>query len=156
MEAVYVETTIFSYLAARPSRDLLIAAHQQTTHDWWSNRRAVFECVISQAVYDEAAAGDADAAARRMVFIKGLPMLEATEDAERLARAILENGAVPMQAARDAAHIAIATVNAVEYLLTWNCTHLANAQIMRKVSAVCNAEGFSMPVICTPEELMGA
>ena len=155
MESVYIETTAISYLAARPSRDLLVAAHQQATHDWWRERRQAFECYVSQVVLDEASAGDPEAAAARMALIGELPVLEATEQAERLTEAIVVDGAIPVRAVRDAAHVAVAAVNDVDYLLTWNCKHLANAQIMRRVSVVCNLQGFSMPLICTPEELMG-
>lgn len=155
MESIYIETTIVSYMVSRPSRDLLVAAHQQATHDWWANRRPEFECYVSQVVIDEATAGDAEAAAKRIEVIGDFPVLEVTEEAERLASAILAGGAIPARAVRDAAHIAVAAVSDIDYLLTWNCKHLANAQIMRKVSIVCNSKGFSMPVICTPEELMG-
>ena len=90
-----------------------------------------------------------------MATISGIAVLEATAEAESLATAILSGGAIPLQAVRDAAHIAVAAVNDVDYLLTWNCRHLANAQIIRRVSVVCNKEGYNMPLICTPEELMG-
>jgi len=110
---------------------------------------------VSQVVLDEASAGDPEAAAARMALIGELPVLEATEQAERLTEAIVVDGAIPVRAVRDAAHVAVAAVNDVDYLLTWNCKHLANAQIMRRLSVVCNLQGFSMPLICTPEELMG-
>jgi hypothetical protein len=155
MESVYIETTTTSHLAAPPSRDLQVAAHQQATHDWWRSRRQQFECFISQVVLDEAAAGDAGAAAARQLLMDQLAVLEVTEEAERLTAAIVAAGAMPSRAVRDAAHIAVAAVNAVDYLLTWNCRHLANAQIMRKVAVVCNSSGLAMPLICTPEELMG-
>ena len=155
MESVYIETTVVSYMAARPSRDLLVAAHQQATDAWWQDRRQLFECYVSQVVLDEAGAGDPDAAAARLALIAELPVLEATAEAERLTAAIITDGAIPPRAVRDAAHIAVAAANGVDYLLTWNCTHLANAQIMRKVSVVCNSHGLNMPMICTPEELMG-
>ncbi len=156
MESVYIETTIISYLVSRPSRDLLVAAHQQITHEWWNRRREQFECYVSQVVIDEVQAGDDDAAGRRMEGIVAFPVLEATIEAEDLTKAILESGVIPKQAVRDAAHIAVAAVNDIDYLLTWNCKHLANAQIIRGVSAICEAHGYSVPVICTPEELMGA
>lgn len=155
MESVYIETTIISYLVSKPSRDLLVAAHQQITSDWWISRRQDFECYISQAVIEELKAGDVDAADKRMEQVQGLSLLEIPEEAEALARRIVEAGAIPYRAVRDAAHIAIATVNEIDFVLTWNCRHLANAQIIRKVSPVCNEAGYSMPVICTPEELMG-
>jgi len=155
MESVYLETTFISYLASHPSRDLLVAAHQQATRDWWLERRENFECYVSQVVLDEVSAGDPKEAKTRVAIIGDFPVLEATEEAESLAEAIVSSGAIPTHAAGDAAHIAIATVNGMDYLLTWNCKHLANAQIVRRVAAVCNGEGYDMPVICTPEELMG-
>ena len=155
MESVYIETTVISYLASRPSRDILVAAHQQTTDEWWTFRRHEFECYISQIVIDEIQAGDIEAAEKRMEEIGDFPVLEATIEAEGLTKAIIEGGAIPERAVRDAAHIAVAAVNDIDYLLTWNCSHLANAQIIRRVSVICNAQGYSMPVICTPEELMG-
>ena len=155
MESVYLETTFISYLIAHPSRDLLVAAHQQTTHDWWTDRRHHFECYVSQVVIDEASAGDAEEAKQRMDMISAFPVLEVTEEAECLTSALLASKAIPLRAVRDAAHIAVAAVHDVDYLLTWNCRHLANAQIIRRVSVVCNREGYNMPVICTPEELMG-
>lgn len=155
MESLYLETTLISYLVARPSRDLLIAAHQQATREWWAERRGSFECYISQVVLDEVSGGDSEEAKTRLSVISNLSVLEATEEAELLAEAIVSGGAIPRRAARDAAHIAVAAVNGMDYLLTWNCKHLANAQIIRRVASVCNREGYDMPVICTPEELMG-
>lgn len=155
MESVYIETTVISYLVSRPSRDILVAAHQQTTNEWWTSRRHEFECFISQVVIDEIQAGDIEAAEKKMEEIGDFAVLEATIEAERLTEAIVEGGAIPKRAVRDAAHITIAAVNNIDYLLTWNCSHLANAQIIRRVSVICNSEGYSMPVICTPEELMG-
>jgi len=155
METVYIETTLISYLVSRPSRDLLVAAHQQATRDWWSERRHNFECCISQVVLDELSAGDPEQAKTRMAAVSAFPVLEITEEAESLATAMIGGGAIPPNALIDAAHIAIATVNETDYILTWNCKHLANAQIIRRVAIVCNQLGYSMPVICTPEELMG-
>jgi predicted nucleic acid-binding protein len=155
MESVYIETTVISYLVSRPSRDILVAAHQQTTNEWWSSRRQEFECFISQIVIDEIQAGNHEAAEERMKEIGDFAVLEATIEDERLTEAIIEAGAIPKRAVRDAAHIAVAVVNDIDYLLTWNCRHLANAQIIRRVSVICNTRGYSMPVICTPEELMG-
>lgn len=155
MESVYIETTVISYLVARPSRDLLVAAHQQASYDWWRNRRELFDCYVSQVVLDEICTGDADAAKQRMELVNDLLVLASTEQAERLTEVLLAHGTIPAKAVRDAAHVAVAAVHSVDYLLTWNCKHLANAQIMRKVSAVCESQGFRMPLICTPEELMG-
>jgi hypothetical protein len=155
METVYLETTFISYLVARPSRDVIVAAHQQVTHDWWAERRTFFDCGISQVVIDEASLDDPSEVQKRLDVVRGLSVLEATQSAEALTQAILVSGAIPPRAARDAAHIAIAAVHGVEYLLTWNCSHLANAQIVRRVARVCEQSSLSMPLICTPEELMG-
>jgi hypothetical protein len=155
MESVYLETTLISYLCSRPSRDLLVAAHQQVTSDWWISRREIFDCFVSQVVIDEVSAGDPDEARKRMEIINMFPVLEVTKKALLLAKAILGSEAIPPRAVRDAAHVSVAAVHDVDYLLTWNCTHLANAQVIRRVSVVCIREGFHMPTICTPEELMG-
>lgn len=155
MESVYVETTVISYLVSRPSRDILIAAHQQVTNEWWESRRQEFECFISQVVLDEIQAGDPHVAKKRLQEAINFQVLEATVEAERLTREIIAAGVIPEKAVGDAAHIAMAAVNEMDYLLTWNCRHLANAQLIRRVSVICNNTGFNMPVICTPEELMG-
>ncbi len=155
MESVYLETTFISYLVARPSRDLLVAAHQQATQEWWANRRSEFECNVSQVVIDEASAGDPAEVHKRLAAMTGLPVLEITEDAESLTQAILSAGILPLHAVRDAAHVAVAAVQTVDYLLTWNCRHLANAQTARRIALVCQRLGHQMPIICTPEELMG-
>jgi hypothetical protein len=156
METVYLETTFISYLVARPSRDVIVAGHQQTTQDWWTDRRDEFECSVSQVVIDEASLGDPAEVQKRLAIISGLPTLEVTEDAESLAQAIMAAGILPPHAFPDAAHVAVSAVHAVDYLLTWNCKHLANAQIARRIALVCDKLGYRMSIICTPEELMGA
>jgi hypothetical protein len=152
---VYVETTVPSYLTAWPSRDLVVAAHQQLTKEWWRTRRGEFDLFISQFVLDEAAAGDADAARERLEAVGSLPLLDVTESVSELAAVILQEGVIPRKAARDAAHIAVSAVHGIEFLMTWNCAHIANAMIVKKIQAICAAEGFTCPVLCTPEELMG-
>ncbi|HKI37522.1 MAG TPA: type II toxin-antitoxin system VapC family toxin [Gemmataceae bacterium] len=156
MESVYLETTFISYLVARPSRDLLVAAHQQATQEWWANRRSEFENCVSQVVIDESSVGDPAEVQKRLAIIAGVPALAVTEPAESLTRAIMAAGILPPHAFPDAAHVAVAAVHAVDYLLTWNCKHLANAQIARRIAVVCEKLGHRMPMICTPEELMGA
>ena len=155
MESVYLETTFVSYLVARPSRDLLVAAHQQITQEWWANRRSAFDCSISQFVIDEASLGDPSEVAKRLAIIGGLAKLEVTEDAESLTQAIITADILPRHAFPDAAHVAISAVHDVNYLLTWNCRHLANAQIARRIGVVVQDLGYTMPITCTPEELMG-
>lgn len=152
---VYIETTIPSYLAALPSRDLLQAARQQITHDWWSNERQKYDLCISVIVLDEVAAGDADAVQRRMPFLKGLPLLDLTEAVNRVAKAIMGSGLLPRRATRDAVHIAVSSVHGVDILLTWNCRHIANAAIMKELGAVVRGCGYELPILCTPEELLG-
>jgi hypothetical protein len=154
METVYIETTIVSYLVARPSRDLIVAAHQQLTREWWGRRRPLLTCFISDVVLDEARQGEAEQAALRLKALEGLPRLAATLEAEQLAVAFLKT-VLPSKAARDAAHLAIATMGKVKYLLTWNCNHLANAQLLDQLEPIAGAAGFKLPRVCTPEELMG-
>jgi hypothetical protein len=155
MESVYLETTFISYLVARPSRDVVVAGHQQTTQEWWDNRRSEFACSVSQVVIDEASAGDPAEVQKRLAIIGGLLNLQITADAELLTEAIMLAGMLPPHAVRDGAHVAVAAVHTIDYLLTWNCKHLANAQIARRIATVCEKLGHRMPTICTPEELMG-
>jgi hypothetical protein len=155
MESVYLETSFISYLVARPSRDVIVAGHQQATQEWWANRRSQFECSVSQVVVDEASLGDPAEVQKRLAIIAGLPTLDVTEDAKALATAIMAAGMLPAHAFPDAAHVAVSAVHAVDYLLTWNCKHLANAQITRRIAVVCEKLSHKMPIICTPDELMG-
>src|SRR2546423_12680883 len=154
MESVYLETTFISYLTARPSRDLLVAAHQQTTQEWWVTRKDKLSCYVSQVVIDEVAAGDPAESQKRLATINDLPALDVTREAEELTKHILSSGALPPSAVRDAAHVAVAAIHGMEYLLTWNCRHLANAQIKQKIESVCQAFGYRMAIIFTPGELM--
>jgi hypothetical protein len=149
---IYLETTIVGYLTALPNRDLVIAALQQMTRDWWTGRGA-YDLFVSQLVIDEAGAGDPAAAARRLELLREIAVLETTEDAVRLGKALLDGGAVPPKAAADAFHIGVAAAHGLDYLLTWNCTHIANAALRGKIEAICRASGFEPPVICTPVEL---
>jgi hypothetical protein len=118
MESVYLETTVVSYLVARPSRDLLVAAHQQTTQEWWTERRAEFKCYVSQVVIDEASLGDSQEVQKRLAVIGDLPALKVTEHAEASAQAILSSGALPPSAVRDAAHVAVGCGNSSPHNLT--------------------------------------
>jgi hypothetical protein len=152
---VYLETTIPSYLTAWPSRDLVRAAHQQITRDWWDKRRAEFELFLSQIVLRECEAGDAAAAAERLKVLQDLPLLEQTEAATQLAQALVDRVPMPERAAVDALHIAIASVHGMDYLLTWNCTHIANATLRESIGSVCRENGYEPPAICTPDELLG-
>jgi hypothetical protein len=152
---VYVETTIVSYLAARMSRNLIVAAHQQLTEEWWLTRRTGFDLYTSLLVHQEAAAGDEVYARKRRDLLKDIPLLTSNEGVLTLGSELLHRRIIPEKAAEDASHIAIAAVHGMDYLLTWNCRHIANAQMQRQVSATCREIGYEPPVICTPEELMG-
>jgi hypothetical protein len=153
--SVYLETTIPSYLTAWSSPELVMAARQQITRAWWDNRRKEFDLFVSQLVVDEASAGDADAAARRLAVIDDIPLLEATERTDELVESLVKALSLPPKAAADAAHIGLAVVNGIDFLLTWNCTHIANAALRPTIEATCRAYGFDAPIICTPEELLG-
>jgi hypothetical protein len=152
---LYIETTIPSYLVSSPSKDVIVAGHQQITRFWWDTRRDDFEIFISQFIIDEASEGDAAQVQKRLKAIETFAQLEITNEVLRLAEAFLSNNIIPKKAATDAAHIAVAAVHNMDYLMTWNCAHIANATIFNSVKNICLQEGFSFPIICTPEELMG-
>ena len=151
----YIETTVVSYLTARGSRDLIVAAHQELTQEWWQRRRGEFELYCSQLVIQEASGGHKEAAQRRLEVLQALSILEINDAAKELARHVAKAASIPRKATEDALHIALATVHGMDYLLTWNCKHIANAEIQRSVTLMCHLRGYEPPVICTPEELMG-
>jgi predicted nucleic acid-binding protein len=153
--SVYVETSIISYLAARPSRDLIVAARQQLTHTWWRERRPVFDLYVSQVVLDEILAGDPDAAERRAAVAAGIPVLDITPEVADLAAALIHDVPLPTTAGADAAHIAAAAYHRINFLMTWNSTHIANAELRPRVERVCQENGHLAPILCTPDELMG-
>lgn len=152
---IYIETSIPSYLTARPSNDIRAMANQNTTLEWWENQRHKFELLVSEFVIAEVGLGHPEAARRRLEAIADLPELSVTAAAKLLAKALMREGPIPEQAEVDAYHISVATVNGMEYLLTWNCTHIANAAIRPQIEAICRKYGFEPPIICTPQELMG-
>ena len=153
--SVYLETTIPSYLTAWRSPELSMAAKQQTTRQWWDERRELFDLFISDAVLLEASGGDPDAARRRLEVLDGIPVLNPLPETDEIALALTERLALPDRALTDAAHIAICVVHGMDYLLTWNCTHIANATYQPIIDDVCDDLGFAVPVICTPDQLMG-
>ena len=152
---VYVETTIISYLAARPSRDLIVAARQQLTHAWWRDERPSFDLYVSQLVLVEAQAGDSEAAERRGALLKDLPVLDTVPEVAELAATLIERTGLPAKAGADATHIALAAFHRMEFLITWNVAHIANAVLRQRVEQVCRETGHAPPVLCTPDELMG-
>ncbi|MFN7925432.1 MAG: type II toxin-antitoxin system VapC family toxin [Bryobacteraceae bacterium] len=152
---VYVETTIASYLTAHRSRDLVVAAHQELTIEWWGMHRHRFALFVSEVVLTESGRGDPAAATRRLVELQGIQILELNDRARELARAFVDRRLIPEKAVEDALHVAVATVGGMDFLLTWNCRHIANAEVVDRLGAVCLEFGYRMPVLCTPEQLMG-
>jgi predicted nucleic acid-binding protein len=150
---VYRETTIVSYLVASPTQDIVQSARQQVTREWWT-RRAHFELFVARPVLAEAARGNAVAAGRRLEALADIPVLALSPGVRTIANTLIRTGTLPAKARLDAIHLAIAAVNGVDYLLTWNLRHLANAAIRGKIEETCRKAGMCPPVICTPEELM--
>jgi predicted nucleic acid-binding protein len=155
MAKIYIETSIVSYLTARPSDNLIAAAWQKETIDWWETQRSRFSLHISEVVIEEAGRGDSMAASRRLEALVGLDILALNKEALELSKALIQKGGVPKEALDDALHIAIAAVHAVDFLLTWNCRHIDNAEMKPKIRSICQEDGFQCPEIATPIELMG-
>ncbi len=153
--AVYVENSVVSYLTARRAQaNARVAVHQEVTREWWEKRRHLFELYASVIVVEEAQDGDSAAAAARLSIISELTLLDVTQAVRDLGAILLRDTRLPSKATADALHIATAAVHGMDYLITWNCRHIANAVIFRSVEAVCRAHGYEPPVMCTPEELM--
>ena len=152
-QRVYIETSIVSYLTARPSRDLIILARQQLTLDWWESQKFDYDVYISQLVLQEASAGDESAARRRLEALEDIDLLQISEEAFDLAQQLIGPGLVPEPYSDDAIHIATAVVNGIDYLLTWNFKHIGNAVLRNKFEPKVRSLGYEMPLICTPEEL---
>ena len=151
---VYLETSVVSYLTARPSKNVIEAGHQLTTYQFW-DRRNEFDLFASELVLTECAAGDPEAASKRLVALRGIKLLDITPYSIELAKDLVAAGIVPSKASEDALHISIATVHFADYLLTWNCRHIANPEIQARIAESFRAKGLFLPFICTPEELMG-
>lgn len=154
-ETVYIETSVLGYLTARSTKNLILAANIEIARDWWETRRSDFILYISQAVLNEVERGDAAIAAQRLEIIRNFPLLELNQDVRDLAAQFLARSNLPLKADVDAIHIAAATVHGLDYLLTWNCKHIANAQIQRKLAKISLDFGYQLPIICTPYELLG-
>ena len=149
-ETVYIETSIIGYLSARSSNNLILMANVEATREWWDSRRSQFALYISQVVLDEVARGDRPIAAQRLEILRDFPLLEVEQAVQNLAAQFLRQSNLPLKAADDALHIAVATVYGLDYLLTWNCKHIANAQIQKKLAQISLNSGYELPIICTP------
>lgn len=152
--SVYLETSVIGYLTSRPSRDIVTVAHQQITSEWWKDQRAKFDLFISQFVLQETGSGNQEFAAKRLALVQNIPILPATPEALALAQLLTKNGPLPRKSEVNALHLAIAAVNSVNYLLTWNSKHIANAAMRPRIEVLCRQSGYEPPIICTPEELM--
>ena len=150
---VYIETSVVSYLVARPSRDVITLGRQGITQRWWETHGDDYRKVISRRVIDEVSAGDQKEAAKRIEVLVGLEVVTTNEEVVRLAELFVRETSLPTSADSDAMHIAAAVVNGIQYLLTWNHKHMANAQIHRKINEICEREGYEPTLICTPEAL---
>ena len=151
---VYIETTVIGYLTSWRREEVTVAGHQEITHQWWQSASDRFELIGSQLVVQECAAGDPKAARERLEVLSKLLLVPTTEAGEQLAAALILGNAVPESHPEDALHIALAAVHGIQYLVTWNFRHIANATVRTAIESICRESGFEPPVICTPEELM--
>jgi predicted nucleic acid-binding protein len=154
-ETVYIETSILGYLTARSTNNLILSANIEVTKEWWKFRRRAFTLYISQVVLDEVSRGDTEIAVQRLEMLDGVPLVELNQAVRNLSAQFLTQSNLPAKASDDAVHIAAATVHGLDYLLTWNCKHIANAQIQRKLAEISLDFGYQLPIICTPYELLG-
>ncbi len=152
--SVYIETTVISYLASRPSRDLIVAGHQQITQDWWTSIVPKLDCYVSPYVIQEVGRGDAGRAQERLNAIKTFPVLELNDDVKKVAKIYFEKLSIPEKAEADAFHLALASWHNMDYLVSWNCSHIASAVIIKMVQEINKELEIPTPVICTLEELM--
>ena len=152
--SVYIESSVVSYLVSRPNRDLVVAAHQQITREWWDSALPGFEAYVSIFVLDEVGRGDPDAAKLRLASIGHLPLLEFGPEVDRLAKLYLAKLNIPGECEVDAYHMALASWHGMDYLVSWNCSHIASARVQRQLDLINSQEGIRTPVLCTPEELM--
>jgi len=151
---VYVETSVVSYFTARPSRDVVVAGHQHSTQRFWPKLGTDFEAFVSALVYQEASRGDREQARRRLAAIASMQMLDVDDDARTLAETILAERGVPSEYPEDALHLAVATVNGMDVVVTWNFAHLNNPFTRTMIRQIIENEGFRCPEVCSPDELL--
>ncbi len=152
---VYIESSVISYLTGRVSSTLTVAAHQQITQKWWDKHRGNYDLYISSSVTREIRGGDPVAAKARLEAVAGIASVDITKDLNDVVRCLVSGGAVPKKAFEDAMHIALSATNGIDYLLTWNCRHIANANTRRSIEMALQKMGYICPIICTPLELLG-
>jgi len=152
-ESIYLETSVISYYTAKPSRDVIVLAHQEITHEIWDKLKKKFKIYISEVVIEEAGSGDKEASQKRLSVIQDFPLLELNKEVEKLTEVYIKEFQIPKKALRDAVHLAIASVHNIDYLVSWNCAHIANGVVIKKLSEINTKMGIHIPVICTPEFL---
>ena len=154
MKSVYIESSVISYITARPSRDVVTSARQTISIEWWDGYRDSFEVFVSELVLEEIGSGDSRAASNRLVIVEDIPVLVITTNAVALAKSLIAENAIPASSMEDALHISIAAVQSIDFLLTWNFKHINNANTRNKITQVINLSGFNSPILCSPEELI--
>jgi hypothetical protein len=154
MDVVYVETTVVGNVAGRLHSDPAISTRQQLTRRWWASAPSRYRLVTSQITLDECGGGDPEAAAERLEAVKDIELLEVNDDARSLTKALIDQRAVPASQPRDALHIAIAAVQGVQFIATWNFKHILNPHLQTRIAETCRSQGFPPPVICTPQQLL--
>lgn len=155
MKSVYIESSVISYLTARPSNDLVKSARQAITIDWWENQRHRFDIFVSELVEEEISRGDAEAAAKRLDIASGIPNLDISDTAREIAETLIAGHLIPAKSPEDALHISIAAAEGIDYLITWNFTHINNAETKNDINKLIENIGFAPPILCSPEELGG-
>lgn len=153
MQTIYIETSIISYLRARPSAQIVSAAKQIVTRRWWDEERHNYQLVISQYVLDEVSAGNPVLAAERLACLDDVPVLESPPEIATMADRLIASALLPAKARLDALHICTAAFHRLDYLLTWNCAHIANARTLPRIRDILNDLGYELPIVCTPEEM---
>jgi hypothetical protein len=151
---VYLESSVISFYANRRSKDLVVAAYQEISADWWENELHKYQPYVSQFVVEEISRGDSRAAQNRMDAIKTFPLLELPEEVFDLAQKYLKEIQIPRKAQLDAFHISAAVINGMGYILSWNFHHIANVFVKQKIQRINESLGLETPIICTPEELI--
>jgi hypothetical protein len=156
MKSVYIESSVISYITARPNRDIVISARQAVTIEWWETYRNQFEIYVSELVLEEIGCGDPMAASHRIAIVKDIPILVISQSAISIAQALVKEKAIPESSTEDALHIGIAAVQNIDFLLTWNFKHMNNANTRIKIASIITELNYSSPIICSPEELINA
>jgi hypothetical protein len=154
-EKVYIETSIISYLVSKTNRDIIITAKQELTKEWWFEHKSNYDLFISDLVIEEISKGDSVYADERLKIVENIPILKVTEKALLIANSIVSKKILPSKATDDILHISLAIANNIEYLLTWNCKHIANAHIIKTIEAIAKFHKCNFPVLCTPIEILG-